>query len=66
MPSNSSITFPNEPPAYRDAREALLLAEMELRRKVEEVAALRRELPAGGLVPEDYEFDEARMAVTST
>ncbi len=58
MPSNSSVRFPNEPPAYRDAREALLLAEMDLRRKVEEVAALRRQLPAGGPVPEDYEFDE--------
>jgi len=58
MPSNSSVRFPNETAAYRDAREALLTAEMELRRKVEQVAALRRGMPAGGAVPEDYEFDE--------
>lgn len=28
MPSNSSVRFPNETAAYRDAREALLTAEM--------------------------------------
>ena len=58
MPSNSSVRFPNETATYRDAREALLTAEMELRRKTEEVASLRRRIPAGGAVPEDYEFDE--------
>lgn len=58
MPSNSSVRFPNETAAYRDAREALLTAEMDLRRRIEEVAALRRGMPAGGAVPEDYEFDE--------
>ena len=58
MPSKSSVRFPNETAAYRDAREALLTAEVELRRTIEEVAALRRGMPAGGVVPEDYEFDE--------
>lgn len=58
MPSKSSVRFPNETAAYRDAREALLTAEMELRRNIEEVAARRRGMPAGGVVPEDYEFDE--------
>lgn len=58
MPSNSSVSFPNETPEYRHAREALLVAEIALRRRTEEVAALRRRLPAGGRVPEDYEFDE--------
>ena len=58
MSSNSSVRFPNETAAYRDAREALLAAEMGLRRTIEEVAALRRRMPAGGAVPEDYEFDE--------
>lgn len=58
MPSNSSVRFPNETAAYRDAREALLTAEMDLRRRIEEVAALRRGMPTGGAVPEDYEFDE--------
>jgi len=58
MASNSSVRFPNETSSYRDAREDLLEAEMALRRQTEEVAALRRQLPLGGPVPEDYEFDE--------
>lgn len=51
------MQFPNEDRKYRAAREKLLKAEMALRRQVEAVAALRRKLPAGGGVPEDYEFD---------
>jgi predicted dithiol-disulfide oxidoreductase (DUF899 family) len=58
MSPTSSVRFPNETDAYRDARDALLDAETALRRKTEEVAALRRQLPLGGRVPEDYEFDE--------
>jgi len=58
MGSHSSVRFPNETSSYRSAREELLEAEMELRRKIEDVAALRRRLPVGGRVPEDYEFDE--------
>ncbi|MDA0786839.1 MAG: DUF899 family protein [Proteobacteria bacterium] len=46
--------FPNESGAYRTARDALLVAEMELRAKVEEVAALRRTLPLGGALKDDY------------
>src|ERR1051325_3165988 len=53
-----SIRFPNEPPEYRAARDELLRAEVELRDKTEEVAALRRTLPLGGKVPEDYVFEE--------
>jgi predicted dithiol-disulfide oxidoreductase (DUF899 family) len=49
--------FPNETPAYRAARDDLLRAEIDLRRRTEEVAALRRRLPLGGPVPEDYAFD---------
>jgi predicted dithiol-disulfide oxidoreductase (DUF899 family) len=52
------MRFPNEPPGYRAARDRLLAAEAELRRSVEAVAAARRELPPGGVVPEDYVFDE--------
>ena len=52
------VRFPGEPDDYREARNELLKAEMELRRHIEEVAAQRRELPLGGRVPEDYEFDE--------
>ena len=54
-----SIRFPNETPGYREARDKLLRAELELRKRVEEVAALRRLLPAGGEVKEDYTFEEA-------
>ncbi len=50
--------FPGESKVYRSARDKLLRAEMELRRRVEEVAAMRRKLPLGGAVPQDYEFEE--------
>jgi predicted dithiol-disulfide oxidoreductase (DUF899 family) len=52
------VHFPNETPEYRAARRELLAAEVELRRRTEDVAALRRRLPLGGRVPEDYVFDE--------
>jgi predicted dithiol-disulfide oxidoreductase (DUF899 family) len=51
-----TITFPGETPEYRAARDVLLEREIELRRAMEDVAAARRALPAGGAVPEDYEF----------
>lgn len=50
------LTFPNESPAYRTARNALLESEMELRRQVQRVAAQRRALPPGGVVEKDYRF----------
>jgi predicted dithiol-disulfide oxidoreductase (DUF899 family) len=52
------IRFPGESEEYRRARNSLLEAESELRRTIERVAAQRRELPPGGLVPEDYRFEE--------
>ena len=55
----STHRFPGESRAYRTARNKLLDAELKLRRQVEQVAALRRKLPAGGKVPEDFEFEEA-------
>ncbi len=48
--------WPNETAAYRAARNALLVREIELRRAVESLAAERRALPAGGEVPTDFEF----------
>jgi predicted dithiol-disulfide oxidoreductase (DUF899 family) len=51
--------YPGESPAYRTARDALLVAEVELRKRLEDVARLRRALPPGGVVPEDYVFEEA-------
>lgn len=50
--------FPGESGGYRKARNALLAAEIELRKKIEEVAATRRGLPAGGALAEDYVFEE--------
>ncbi len=48
--------FPNESAEYRQARNALLAEEIELRRHIERVAEQRRALPAGGEVPQDFEF----------
>jgi len=53
------MTFPGESSAYRAARDRLLEQEVELRRAMEAVAAARRELPPGGVVPEDYAFQGA-------
>jgi predicted dithiol-disulfide oxidoreductase (DUF899 family) len=53
-----TMTFPGESAEYRAARDLLLEREIELRRTMEAVAAARRALPPGGLVPEDYAFEE--------
>jgi predicted dithiol-disulfide oxidoreductase (DUF899 family) len=51
-----ATTFPGESSEYRAARSSLLEQEIELRRAMEAVAAARRALPPGGVVPEDYVF----------
>ncbi|MGH9380691.1 MAG: DUF899 family protein [Thermoanaerobaculia bacterium] len=53
-----SIAFPGESAEYRAARNRLLEQEIALRRQMEAVAAARRQLPPGGVVPEDYVFQE--------
>lgn len=58
------IRFPGESPEYREARNKLLEAEMALRRNLESVAALRRQLPLGGEVPEDYVFEEGASSLS--
>jgi predicted dithiol-disulfide oxidoreductase (DUF899 family) len=55
--------FPNESSEYRQARNHLLAEEIELRRHIERVAALRRALPPGGEIPEDYIFEGPNGAV---
>jgi predicted dithiol-disulfide oxidoreductase (DUF899 family) len=50
------VAFPGESTEYRAARNQLIDREIELRRATEAVAAARRRLPPGGLVPEDYVF----------
>src|SRR5712692_3989951 len=52
------VRFPGESDQYRRARDELLKAEIDLRRQIEVVAAQRRKLPLGGLVPHDYVFEE--------
>ena len=51
------MNWPNESAEYRRAREELLQAEVELRRREEAVAAQRRSLPVGGEVIGDYVFE---------
>jgi predicted dithiol-disulfide oxidoreductase (DUF899 family) len=55
-----TMSFPGEGAEYRAARDRLLEAEAALRRQTEAVAAQRRALPPGGVVPEDYVFAEGR------
>jgi predicted dithiol-disulfide oxidoreductase (DUF899 family) len=50
--------FPGESENYRAARDELLTAEMDLRKQVEAVAAMRRALPLGGALEQDYVFEE--------
>lgn len=47
---------PNETPEYRKARNALLEEEKALVTKVKVVAEMRRRLPLGGKLKEDYVF----------
>ena len=52
----AALKFPNETKQYRTARKKLLDAEIALRRQIEKVAALRRKLPSGGELAQDYVF----------
>jgi len=62
-----SITFPGESADYRAARNTLLEREIALRREIAAVADQRKTLPPGGIVPEDYVFEQegpGRVPVT--
>src|ERR1700726_83233 len=52
------VRFPGESDEYRRARNQLLQSEIDLRRQIEAVAAQRRKLPLGGIVPRDSTFEE--------
>src|SRR6478735_4770613 len=54
LAAKNKARFPNESDQYRKARNSLLAEEIELRRHIERVAELRRALPPGGEVSEDY------------
>ncbi|MGB0096605.1 MAG: DUF899 family protein [Solirubrobacteraceae bacterium] len=60
------VTFPGESREYRAARNRLLEREIELRRSMEALAAARRELPPGGMVPRDYIFQGIGLNGTPT
>jgi len=59
-----STRFPGESAEYRRARNRLLEQEVEFRRATEALAAARRALPAGGVVPADYVFEGVDTAGT--
>jgi predicted dithiol-disulfide oxidoreductase (DUF899 family) len=59
LAADSTARFPGESEEYRRERDRLLEAEIDLRRALERVAEQRRALPLGGVVPEDYRFEEA-------
>src|SRR6516165_5295686 len=66
MSTATKTRFPSESAEYRAAREALLREEAELRRRIERVADLRRKLPLGGAVTEDYSFQEGGADLDDT
>lgn len=57
LAGKNETRFPNESDAYRQARQALLTEEIELRRHLARVVEQRRALPPGGEVTKDYRFD---------
>lgn len=63
LAAKNKAHFPNESPKYRQARNELLSEEIELRRHIERVAALRRALPPGGEIPEDYVLESSNGAI---
>jgi predicted dithiol-disulfide oxidoreductase (DUF899 family) len=56
----SELRYPNESEEYRKARDMLLKEEQELVAKTKAVAAMRRKLPRGGELKEDYVFEWAK------
>jgi predicted dithiol-disulfide oxidoreductase (DUF899 family) len=58
--------FPGESAEYRTARDRLLEREIDLRREMEAVATARRQLPPGGVVPDDYVFQARGVDGTPT
>lgn len=56
LPTNR---FPGESDAYRAARQALLAEEIEFRRHMSRLTAMRRALPDGPVIDKDYRFLDA-------
>jgi len=53
----NAARIPGESEEYRKARTALLAEEIELRRHIERVAAMRRRLPPGAPMTKEYRFE---------
>lgn len=66
MPKYHDKTFPGESEEYRKKRDELLTAEIKLRRQIEEVARMRRNLPRGGALKENYIFEEGPSDLSKT
>lgn len=64
LANRNTVTYPNESPEYRKARNTLLAEEIELRRHIERVAEQRRALPPGGQVTKTYRFEGEGGAAT--
>ncbi len=66
LAARSAKPYPNDSAEYREARTALLVEEIELRRQIGRVARQRRALPLGGGAPA-YEFidEQGRTASLS-
>ena len=54
LAATNKAHYPNESAEYRAARNELIVEEIELRRHLERVASLRRALPTGGEIPQDF------------
>jgi predicted dithiol-disulfide oxidoreductase (DUF899 family) len=67
LAATNKAHYPNESTQYRAARNELLVEEIELRRRLEQVASRRRALPPGGELPQDFEFasEEGRIRFSS-
>lgn len=61
-----STPYPNDSAEYRNARNALLAEEIELRRHIERVAAQRRALPPGGEARGYAFLDQDGKSITLT
>ena len=59
LAEKASNPFPGESPAYRSARRALLAEEITFRRHMTRLAEMRRALPAGPTINQDYRFKGA-------
>lgn len=64
LAKKNGVRFPNESDEYREARDALLAEEIELRRHIERVAEQRRALPPGGEVAAGYRFESENGPVS--